>query len=121
VIDMARSKEMGLGAMFVLLVVVIVALPMVMRFVSRMDAPFYAMDGFQNAPMTDEQGVADIPAIGRSSKLPTWRPDRNTDYLCRSPNEDGMPCPEGQFCDGSDQRCKPVYVGGAVPNMGYFS
>ena len=122
-LDMARSKSMGLGAMFVLLVVVIIALPFVMRIIGNIAGPHYMISGFENpgAASTANGGVQDVPAIGRASKLPTWRPDANTDYLCRSPNEDGMPCPEGQFCDGLDQRCKPVYVGGAVPNTGYYA
>jgi hypothetical protein len=132
---MRHSKGMGLGAMFVLLVIVIVLLPMFVRFVERMTAPHFAIQGFQGGPntspsgpttysggpSTEDGGVAGIPAIGSTSKLPTWRPDPNTDYLCRSPNEDGLPCPEGMFCDGSDQRCKPTYVGGPVPSTGYYA
>jgi len=134
---MRHSKSMGLGAMFVLLVIVVALLPVVVRFVERMTYPHFAIQGFQGGPNASptqvpsngysggpssaDGGVAGIPAIGATSKLPTWRPDPNTDYLCRSPNEDGTPCPEGTFCDGLDQTCKPVYVGGPVPGMGYFS
>jgi hypothetical protein len=122
---MARSKSMGIGAMFVLLVVVIVLLPMVVRYIGNMEAHF-AISGFQDmanqlGPSTADGGVADIPAIGSTSKLPTWRPDPNTDYLCRSPNENGQPCPEGYFCDGTTQACIPTYVGGPVPTTGYYS
>jgi hypothetical protein len=133
---MRHSKGMGLGAMFVLLVIVIALLPMLTRFVDRLTLPHFAIQGFQGGPNTSpsgptpsyssgpssaDGGVAGIPAIGSTSKLPTWRPDPNTDYLCRSPNEDGTPCPEGTFCDGLDQTCKPVFVGGPVPGVGYFS
>jgi hypothetical protein len=125
---MARSKAMGLGAMFVLLVVAVVILPMVVRYVSGMETHF-AISGFQDiapqgtttGPSSADGGVAGIPAIGSASKLPTWRPDPNTDYLCRSPNEDGQPCPEGYFCDGTTQACIPTYVGGPVPVTGYYS
>lgn len=122
---MARSKSMGIGAMFVLLVVAVIVLPMIVSYVGRMEAHF-AISGFQDmapistAPSSDGQ-VAGIPAIGSASKLPTWRPDANTDYLCRSPNEDGQPCPEGYFCDGTTQACIPTYVGGPVPSTGYYS
>lgn len=122
---MARSKSMGIGAMFVLLVVAVVVLPMIVSYVGRMDTHF-AISGFQDmapissGPSSDGQ-VAGIPAIGSASKLPTWRPDANTDYLCRSPNEDGQPCPEGYFCDGTTQACIPTYVGGPVPSTGYYS
>jgi len=121
---MARSKSMGIGAMFVLLVVAVVVLPMIVRYIGGMEA-HYAISGFQD--IASQQGpsndgsVAGVPAIGSASKLPTWRPDPNTDYLCRSPNEDGQPCPEGYFCDGTTQACIPTYVGGPVPTTGYYS
>ena len=121
---MARSKSMGIGAMFVLLVLAVVLLPMIVRYIERLEVTHFAIQGFQDIAPTSEAAegeVAGIPAIGSASKLPKWRPDRNTDYLCRSPNEDGQPCPEGQFCDGTTQSCIPVYVGGEVPSTGYFS
>jgi hypothetical protein len=122
---MARSKSMGIGAMFVLLVIAVILLPMVVRYIGTFEPP-YAISGFQdvasnNGPSTADGGVAGIPAIGSASKLPTWRPDPNTDYLCRSPNEDGQPCPEGYFCDGTTQACIPTFVGGPVPTTGYYS
>lgn len=125
---MARSKAMGLGAMFVLLVVAVIVLPMIVRYIGGMEAHF-AISGFQDmapqgtttGPSSADGGVAGVPAIGSASKLPTWRPDANTDYLCRSPNEDGQPCPEGYFCDGTTQACIPTYVGGPVPATGYYS
>jgi hypothetical protein len=120
---MARSKAMGIGAMFVLLVVAVVLLPMIVRFVAGNEVRI--ISGFQNMAGADgptpDGTVAGIPAIGSASKLPTWRPDANTDYLCRSPNEDGKPCPEGYFCDGTTQACIPTYVGGPVPMTGYYS
>lgn len=123
---MARSKAMGIGAMFVLLVVAVVLLPIIVRYINRME-PFI-IAGFQNinenanvSNNQENQGVENIPAIGSASKLPSWRPDSNTDYLCRSPNGNGQPCPEGTFCDGTTQACIPIYVGGEVPSVGYFS
>lgn len=123
---MARSKSMGIGAMFVLLVVAVVLLPMIVRYIGGLEATHFAAQGFQdiavaNGPSSPDGGVAGVPAIGSASKLPTWRPDPNTDYLCRSPNEDGQPCPEGYFCDGTTQACIPTFVGGPVPSTGYFS
>lgn len=123
---MARSKSMGIGAMFVLLVIAVVVLPMVVRYIGRMEM-HYAISGFQDiasqneGPSSADGGVAGVPAIGSASKLPSWRPDANTDYLCRSPNEDGTPCPEGYFCDGTSQACIPSFVGGPVPSTGYYS
>ena len=124
--EMVHSKSMGIGAMFVLLVVAVVLLPMVVRYISKVETHFM-ISGFQNmggmttGPSSADGGVAGIPAIGSASKLPSWRPDPNTDYLCRSPNEDGNPCPEGYFCDGTTQACIPIFVGGPVPTTGYYS
>lgn len=126
---MSRSKSMGIGAMFVLLVIAVVILPVIVRYIAKLEV-HYAISGFQDmassdsmttGPSSADGGVAYIPAIGSASKLPTWRPDPNTDYLCRSPNEDGVPCPEGYFCDGTTQRCIPTFVGGPVPSTGYYS
>jgi hypothetical protein len=124
---MARAKAMGIGAMFVLLVIAVVFLPMFVRWLDRQETHFI-ISGFQDMQASGElQGpgmdgsVAGIPAVGSASQLPSWRPDANTNYLCRSPNEDGNPCPEGYFCDGTTQACVPTYVGGPVPTTGYFS
>jgi hypothetical protein len=119
---------MGLGAMFVFLVVAIILLPMIVNYVGNTEV-HYAISGFTNmseaggpsGPSNADGGVSDIPAIGSASKLPSWRPDPNTNYLCRSPNEDGNPCPEGYFCDGTSQSCIPVFVGNKGPWAGYFS
>lgn len=122
---MVQAKSMGLGAMFVFLVVAVIILPMIVRYVSRVESGFTDLQvgSYPSGPSSADGGVAGIPAIGNASKLPTWRPDPNTDYLCRSPNEDGNPCPEGYFCDGTTQSCIPTFVGN--PNMmgvvGYYS
>ena len=115
---------MGLGAMLVLLVVSVVILPKIVQYLNGVET-HYMISGFQdmqqNGVLQRDDEVAGVPAIGSASKLPTWRPDSNTDYLCRSPNESGSPCPEGTFCDGTTQSCIPMYVGGPVPSEGYFS
>lgn len=98
---MNHSKAMGLGAMLLFLVAAVVLLPIVVRFIDKME-PHY-VSGFQDFA------------------VPTYRPDRNTDYLCSSPNGDGQSCPEGTFCDGSSQQCVSTYVGGEVPDTGYFA
>ena len=92
---------MGIGAMFVLLVLAVVLLPMIVRYIGKSD-PYYAM-GFENMPASTV--MYKVPAIAASSELPSWVPDPNTNYLCRSPNESGTPCEEGWFCDGTTQRC----------------
>ena len=123
---MARSKSMGIGAMFVLLVLAVVVLPIIVRYIGDLETTHFLAQGFQdiaanNNVSSTEGGVSGVPAIGSASKLPKWRPDPNTNYLCNSPGEDGQPCPEGQFCDGTTQSCIPNYVGGEVPTTGYFS
>jgi len=68
---MARSKTMGIGAMFVLLVVVVIVLPMLVKYVSKMETHF-AISGFQDlsvqggpsGPSTADGGVAGVPAPG---------------------------------------------------------
>lgn len=113
---MARVKAMGLSSMFVLLVAVIILLPMAIKFIARMTGEHYMISGFRDM----EEEVA-VPAGANAMKQSRYVPDINTDYLCRSPNGEGVPCPEGTFCDGFDQSCKPNYVGGTVPDVGYFS
>ena len=119
-----RSKAMGLGAMFVLLVVAVILLPIVIRYISAVE-PHYVISGFQDLKAaaqveeTRNQVVAD-KGMGRTAQLPVWRPDPNTDYLCRSPNGGDQPCPEGTFCDGASQSCVALYSGG-VPEEGYYA
>jgi len=108
---MNHSKAMGLGAMLLLLVLAVVILPMIVRFIDKME-PHY-VSGFEN--MAD--GVQHVPSVPAPNK---YRPDANTDYLC-SVDSNGQSCPEGTFCDGPSQSCINNYVGGAVPDVGYFS
>jgi hypothetical protein len=119
---------MGLGAMFVLLVVSIVLLPVVVRYIARAE-PHFIISGFQDlkaesnpsGPRPSGPSGPSGLSLGSTAQLPTWRPDPNTDYVCRSPHGGDQPCPEGTFCDGSSQSCVPLYVGGEVPSTGYFS
>lgn len=123
----SRSKAMGLGAMLLFLIIAVVVLPIIVRYVDNMQPHFVA--GFQDlsqqaVPTVAEQmneAVSAVPAAAASAQLPSWRPDQNTDYLCRSPNNGGQPCPEGTFCDGATQSCVSNYIGGAVPDTGYFA
>lgn len=117
---MAHHKEMGLGAMFLLLVVAVAILPMIVRYIDRME-PHYIISGFENPHASVEsvsQESVQVPA-GASSMETMYRHDSNTETICRSAN--GKPCPEGTRCDGLTQSCVPIYVGGAVPDTGYFS
>ena len=148
---MTRSKSMGIGSMFVLLVVAVVLLPMLVRYIDRNEPHFsisglqdmvekytedpkegyeeegyeegYQNEGYEEEPYEDEgfRGDVSVPTIGSSSKLSTWNPDSNTNYLCRSPNENGEPCEEGQFCDGATQGCIPISVKSTNQPVGYYS
>ena len=100
---MVNAKAMGIGSMFIFLILAVVLLPMIVRWVG-MNEPFYSISGFADIPQANSQ-LYKVPAIAASAKLPSWRPDANTNYLCRSPNESGTPCEEGWFCDGTTQRC----------------
>jgi heme exporter protein D len=120
-----RSKAMGLGAMFVLLVVVILLLPLAIRWLTSME-PHYVISGFQDlnaaAAVEDTRNqVLSTPQMGATGQLPVWRPDPNTDYVCRSPGGGDQPCPEGTFCDGPSQSCVANYLGGATPSDGYYA
>lgn len=109
---MARKiAPMGVTAMLVILVIVVAFVPMIVRALLGS-----GVAGFENAP------PASIPASAQKV-MPdiTVVPDVNTNYLCRSPNNSGVPCPEGQFCDGTKQACvnKTVPATGSI--VGYFS
>jgi hypothetical protein len=116
---MARYKPMGIGAMFVLLVVCIIVLPMFVRFIDR-NEPHFSISGFQDIAKkyTDVSDVSNIPSVPMNSDL--YRPDKNTDYMCRGIGD--TPCKEGTFCDGPTSSCINIGVGGSLDNVkGYYS
>lgn len=108
---MAHSKAMGLGSMFVLLVVSVIFLPMFVRYLSKMESHFI-ISGFQ------DMQVNNVPQVSMEQN---WIPDKNTNYVCRAPNGSEQPCDESTFCDGSTQSCTKKYVAGNVPTDGYYS
>lgn len=107
---MKHSKAMGLGMMMLFLVGAVVLLPIVIRFIDKME-PRY-VSGFEDMMV---QNVPSVPSASR------YVPDKNTDYLCSSPNGSGESCPEGTFCDGASQQCLNKMAPGNVPDTGYFS
>jgi len=106
---MNNSKAMGLGAMMLLLVLAIVFLPMIVRYIDKME-PHY-VSGFEdmvknvNVPQ-DMQG-----SYGSTPNAPVMRCTSNKNVNCN----------EGQFCDNSTSACIDNYVGGDVPELGYYS
>ena len=118
-----RSPGMGLGAMLLFLIVAVVILPILVRYINR-----WEVAGFQNmsqdaashpsqASVDMENAVTAVPSgMGASGQLAAV-----TGPLCRSPNNGDQPCPEGTFCDGVTQTCISNFVGGAVPDSGYYA
>jgi len=118
---MAHPKAMGIGAMLVLLVLAVVVLPMIVRYINRME-PHFVISGFQDLAQANAPGSSiQVPAQASQSMASMYHPDPNTNYMCGSPNGNGQSCPEGTFCDGTTQSCVPTFVGGAVPDTGYYS
>jgi len=99
---MAHSKAMGLGAMLVFLVVAVAVLPMVVRYIDRME-PHYVVSAFEDMV----QPVA----------VPKGESMRNSPFMPAT--QGGDQCPEGSFYDGA--QCVKTYVGGPVPDTGYFA
>lgn len=97
-----KSKNMGIVALFVVLIVVVAFSTVLLRYLFRVTS-----------------GFTDLSGITSSNQTPVQDP--NTAYLCNSPNGSGVPCGEGEFCDGTSQRCVKKYVGGSVPDTGYFA
>lgn len=109
-LEMAHTKAMGLGAMFVLLVIAVVFLPMFVRYIDRWDS-YYSISGFQDG----SGDVSNIPQVPGGMTSLDYQHDPNTDYLRRTP------CPEGQFFDGPSKTCIDPYVKGKQDPSGYFS
>ena len=102
---------MGLGAMLLLLVIAVVLLPIIVRYIDRME-PQLIISGFQDVAAKDV-AAKDVPVVHRVTE--------NGRYLCNSPHGGGQSCPEGTFCDAASQTCIASYVGGPVPDTGYFA
>jgi hypothetical protein len=105
---MARVKIPNgvLYLLSLLVVVVIVSVVVIRRSIS----------GFTDTPQASVNNLPNVPVETG------YVPDKNTDYLCRSPHRSGVPCPEGTFCDGTQQACvnKTIFD---MPSdlLGYFS
>jgi len=102
---MAHSKAMGLGAMLVFLVVAVAVLPMVIRYIDKME-PHYIVSAFEDMQV---QPVSSMPSMNNGAKNSPFMPAIQS----------GDQCPEGSFYDGN--QCVKTFVGGAVPDTGYFA
>jgi len=123
---MARVKSHhGLIGLITILVVAVVVLPWLIRFVMRFTR---SMSGFQDSPVSSTGNIAGGgPMSGGVPSIPSapnsqYVPDPNTNYICRSPNGNGIPCPEGTFCDGTTQMCQSKSIPSLINSVvGYFS
>jgi hypothetical protein len=97
-----KSKQMGIVALFIVLIVVVALSTVILRYLFRITS-----------------GFTDLSCAAGTNQTPA--PDPNTAYLCNSPNGNGQPCGEADFCDGTQQKCVKKHIGGAVPDTGYFS
>jgi hypothetical protein len=98
-----KSKNMGILALFVVLIVVVAFSTVLLRYLFRITS-----------------GFTDLSGITSSNQTPVQDP--NTAYLCNSPNGSGKPCSEEYFCDGTTQNCvKKTAFKGQVPDKGYYS
>lgn len=102
---MARkgTHQMGLVTMLIILVAIVAFVPWLLRILIR------TVSGFEDS----------VPQVAASPV--NYVPDQNTDYICRSPNSNGVPCPEGEFCDGTRQVCERKTVPSTESINGYFS
>lgn len=105
-----KSHPMSLVSMLVLLVAIVALVPWILRTLIR------TVSGFEDAP-----SVNSVPSVTTMGSGMRYVPDRNTDYLCRSPNDNGVPCPEGEFCDGTTQSCQKKSVASTNMVTGYFA
>ena len=120
---MAHPKAMGIGAMLVLLIVAVVVLPMIVRYIDRME-PHFVISGFQDLAQSQNElssGPVRVPVQPSNPMASVAYPDPNTNYRCGSPNDNGQSCPEGTFCDGPSKSCVSLTVGGDVPDVGFFA
>lgn len=111
---MTHAKPLTFGGMLVLLVVIVAFVPVILSMLRS------SISGFQD--ILEDSQVARVPA-GASIQASSYMPDRDTSYLCRSPEGSGVPCPEGTFCDGTKtpQSCVSISAPASGPITGYFS
>lgn len=107
---MARKvAQMGFVTMLVLLVAAVALLPWAISLLVR------SVSGFEN------EGDISVSATSDGRMNTRYVPDPNTNYICRSPNGSGVPCPEGEFCDGTTQACQRITAPSTEQVSGYFS
>lgn len=109
-----KTHPMGLLSMLVLLVAIIAIVPWILRTLIR------TVSGFEDSPSSGGPSMQ-VPSVSSMGSGMRYVPDRNTDYLCRSPNDNGVPCPEGEFCDGTTQSCQKKTVPSTSMITGYFA
>jgi hypothetical protein len=115
---MRKGHPMGIVSMLILLVAVVALLPWVVRILLR------SVSGFEDVSHTPAPEITrggNSSGAGAGSMSLDYVPDRNTNYLCSTPNNSGIPCPEGEFCNGVTQQCEKKYIPSMSDIVGYFS
>ena len=113
---MAHPKAMGLGAMLIFLVLSVALLPVIVRYINRLETD-YVISGFEDlhAAALSESNNGDVHNIPHVKVSPSYIPDKNTNYLC------SKACPEGTRCDGVLDQCVSLTVPATTEPVGYFS
>ncbi len=90
---MAKSKSGDLKSLIIIFVIVIVFIPLTVKYLSAVFGP--VVSGFQNMVMPEG-----LPRAARYS---------NANLPCRSPDPaSGKVCDEGTFCDGATNTCVSI-------------
>lgn len=114
---MVQAKAMGIGGMLLFLIVAVTLLPMVVRFIDTIE-PHYIVSAFQDMEgFTGSINTPSIPSMGPSMGSSMGSSATNSPFMPST--QHGEQCPEGTFYNGTT--CVKTYVGGPVPDTGYFS
>ncbi len=106
---MAKSKKGDMMSLIVVFLVVIIFVPLGIRYLNSMFGPVIS-------------GFADMAGITVPEGLP--KPVRySSTYLpCRSPDPaTGATCEEGQFCDGATNTCVSIMPASTGEPDGYYN
>jgi hypothetical protein len=106
---MAKSKRGDMMSLIVVFLVVIVFVPLGIKYLNSMFGPVIS-------------GFADMAGIVVPEGLPKPVRYSSTFLPCRSPNPaTGAVCDEGQFCDGASNTCVKIMPGSTGEPDGYYN
>jgi hypothetical protein len=93
-------------------------LPKIVEWINREEAHFI-ISGFQDLSQQEEKGES-LSQESLSSSPPSPPPVKTSPFFL-SGVCNGIPCPEGTFCDDVSQTCISLSPPGTAPDTGYFS